>query len=410
MAKRKSEHLSGRRKFFGMAGTGLASMAVIPELAFAGRNKSSTTATEGTSEKVWTPISDRKIRVGIVGYGRSHFGSAFGFQNHPNVEVVAVSDLIPGRFAALAKATGCKKTYPSLEEIVKDKRIEAIWLATDAPSHPRHCMEVLSHGKHVAVAVPAIWGSIEEGERLLEAVKRSGLNYMMFETSCFRKNNFEMRQIYNAGGFGRIVYSEGEYFHASQGSDQMTIDPAKVQDPHAGSYNGWRVGAPPLWYATHNTAYYVGVTGKPFIDVSCYGVKTRDPRENTYGNPFDTEVALFRTEDGGISRQVRSRGIRGSSAETGRIRGTRGSYDHEYEGLLEKLPDLERPALPPGVPEGGHGGSHGLLMQEFIYSIIEKRKPLVDIALALNMTVPGIIAHESAMKDGELLKIPSFTF
>ena len=49
-------------------------------------------------------------------------------------------------------------------------------------------------------------------------------------------------------------------------------------------------------------------------------------------------------------------------------------------------------------------------MQEFIYSIIENRKPLVDIASALNMTIPGIIAHQSAMKGGEWLKIPQYSF
>ena len=38
------------------------------------------------------------IRVGIVGYGACRFGAAFGFQDHPNVEVVAVSDLFPDRF------------------------------------------------------------------------------------------------------------------------------------------------------------------------------------------------------------------------------------------------------------------------------------------------------------------------
>ena len=72
------------------------------------------------ASKDWKPISDRKIRVGLVGYGVCKFASAFGFQNHPNVEVVAVSDLIPTNCAELAKVMGCKKTYPSLEELVKD--------------------------------------------------------------------------------------------------------------------------------------------------------------------------------------------------------------------------------------------------------------------------------------------------
>jgi hypothetical protein len=43
-------------------------------------------------------------------------------------------------------------------------------------------------------------------------------------------------------------------------------------------------------------------------------------------------------------------------------------------------------------------------------SILEKRKPLVNVAWALNMTVAGIVSHQSALKDGELLKIPQYTF
>ncbi|HOF22307.1 MAG TPA: Gfo/Idh/MocA family oxidoreductase, partial [Bacteroidales bacterium] len=81
----------------------------------------------------WIPVSDRKIRVGIIGYGVCRFGADFGFQNHPNVEVVAVSDLFPDRCAALARACRCSKTYPSLEELVKDDGIEAVFVATDAP-------------------------------------------------------------------------------------------------------------------------------------------------------------------------------------------------------------------------------------------------------------------------------------
>ena len=74
--------------------------------------------TSDRPRKAWRPVSDRKIRVGIVGYGVCQFGAAFGFQDHPNVTVVAVSDLFPERRAALAKACRCEKTYPSLEELV----------------------------------------------------------------------------------------------------------------------------------------------------------------------------------------------------------------------------------------------------------------------------------------------------
>jgi hypothetical protein len=72
------------------------------------------------------------------------------------------------------------------------------------------------------------------------------------------------------------------------------------------------------------------------------------------------------------------------------------------------LPTITRPPLPPGVAAGGHGGSHGYLMSEFVEAILLDREPLIDIAQSLNMTVSGIIAHQSALKNGELLKIPQY--
>ena len=62
-----------------------------------------------TDEKVggpWQPFSDKKVRVGIAGYGVCKFGAQFFFQNHPNVEVVAATDLYKGRCAELAKVVG----------------------------------------------------------------------------------------------------------------------------------------------------------------------------------------------------------------------------------------------------------------------------------------------------------------
>jgi hypothetical protein len=79
-----------------------------------------------------------------------------------------------------------------------------------------------------------------------------------------------------------------------------------------------------------------------------------------------------------------------------------------YEGLEKKLPETRRQPLPPGVEPGGHGGSHGYLTNEFITAILQDRKPLVDVAMALNLTVAGIVAHQSALKNGELLKIPQY--
>ncbi|MFQ6134120.1 MAG: Gfo/Idh/MocA family protein [Armatimonadota bacterium] len=389
-----SDYPIQRRRFLEKLGLGsLAAMAAHQAAT------GTLAAQEPEGERKWQPISDRKLRVGIVGYGVCRFGAAFGFQDHPNVEIVAVSDLIPERRRGLMEACRCDKSYESLEVLVKDPKIEAVFVATDAPSHARHCMEVLNSGKHVMTAVPATWGSIEEGEQLLETVERTGLKYMMAETSCYRADCHAMREVYRAGGFGRLIYSEGEYFHYMR----RQID----------SYKGWRIGSPPLWYPTHSTAYYVGVTGERFTSVSALGFQgdlpPYQPGANKYDNRFTDEIALFETTEGGTSRMCMCKATASKGGETGRVFGERGWMDGtEYRGLARDLPDITRPPLPPGVPAGGHGGSHGLLMNEFVTAILEDRDPLVDIYEALAMTVPGIVAHQSALRDGERLPVPQY--
>lgn len=376
------------------------------------------TRTEVDRTKAWQPFSERKIRMGLVGYGLCKFSAEFEFQNHPNVEVVAVSDLFPDRCAELAKRVKCSKTYPSLEEMVKDDKIEAIFVATDAPSHARHCIEVLNHGKHVCTAVPAFRGDIDDAERLLECVKKNrGLVYAMFETSVFHDDLYAMERLYAAKVFGNIVYCEGEYCH-----------PHTIGAPPLDSYKEWRRHGAPMWYPTHATAYYVGVTHDSFVEVSCLGTapfeaSRRQP--NRIGNIFNSEVGLFRTRQGGIARMIVS-GSQGEYLEAGRLRGEYGGYDwhngrasngfvgdaagkQRLQMALSKGLQTKKSALPPGVSPGGHGGSHGYLGDDFIDAILRGRKPAVDVIDALNMTVPGYFAHLSATKNGENVKIPQYS-
>jgi predicted dehydrogenase len=403
-----TDRLWDRRSFLGAAGLGSLGAAATAGGLFreaAGQSPGANilgaagVKTAKQPKGVWKPVSDRKVRVGIVGYGVCQFGAAFGFQDHPNVEVVAVSDLLPARCAELAKVCRCAKSYPSLEELVKDDKIEAVFVATDAPSHAKHCIDVLRHGKHAASAVPAVFGSLEDADRLLETVRSSGRKYMMFETSSFHDDCHAMRQIYRAGGFGKLIYAEGEYFHYME----QPID----------SFKGWRVGLPPQWYPTHSNAYYVCVADGSFTEVSCMAIPSviphLQPQDNPYKNAFGTEVALFRTSEGGMARMVVSWDSHEPGAEAGRVRGQRGAmWNTPYNGYARQLPDLAMPPLPPGVAPGGHGGSHGHLMNDFVTAILEDRRPLVDVYMALNLTVAGVVAHQSALRNGELMKIPQY--
>ncbi|MBT3274213.1 MAG: Gfo/Idh/MocA family oxidoreductase [Spirochaetales bacterium] len=348
----------------------------------------------------WKPVAERKVRVGIAGFGLCQFGAQFFYQNHPNVEIVGVTDIDPARCKALAEAVGARKTYPSCEEMIKEKSIEAIFIATDAPSHARLSIMALNHDKHVVTATPAVFGfdAEEDAEKLFAAVKKSGMKYMMNETSTFHADLYAKRLQYQAGALGKVLYSEGEYYHDACGA--------------LGSYNpangeidqfGWRRALVPMWYPTHATAYYVSVTGGRLTEVSALGTPSLYPEYKAGNNPhqnlFGTEVALFKTSEGGMSRMAVSWDMKNAHGEQGRVYGQK----PHNEGI-----EVDRPPLPPGVKGGHHGGSHGYLTNDFIESILLDRKPIVDISEALNMTLSGVIAHKSALKDGEWMDIPQY--
>ena len=364
----------------------------------------------------WEPFSDKKVRVGIAGHGVCQFGCSFGYQNHPNVEVVACTDLDPERCAAMQKILKAPRTFPSCEEMIKEMRgkMDAVYIATDPPSHAPLAILAMENGMHAVSAVPAFWGDHQEefGQKLIDTVKKTGMTYQMNETTAFRPQAFAMRALYEGGALGKIIYTEGEYWHGARAS--------KGKAKALGSYKGWRSFAPPQWYCTHGNGYYNAVTHGSFTSCACLGVRThyasklaKSGTPGNFGNEFGFEVALLKTSDGGTARMGRCGDTPEAIQETGRCLGTRGYYNEGYfgEATEDELAKIvsEKPPLPPGMPAGGHGGSHGYLTDDFIRAILLGTKPVVDVYCAVNMTIPGLYLHRSATKDGEWLSIPQFT-
>jgi predicted dehydrogenase len=226
-----------------------------------------------------------KVRLGVIG-GR--FGCGFQFHEHPGCIVEAVSDLRPERRQALMTTYGCGKSYESLEKLLLDPAIDAVFIATEAPNHVPHCLAALEAGKHVLCAVPAAM-TLEECQRLVDAVERTGLTYMMAETSYWQQPTISARQFFQAGEFGELYQVTSAYRHA--GLESLFVEDGKPT---------WRRGFPPMHYPTHCTAHLIGVTGDRLTAVTCqgWGDKSAAIVDNAYDNPFWNESAQFRTRDG----------------------------------------------------------------------------------------------------------------
>ena len=407
MSATPSDPTLSRRRFLHATGVVAAAATLNPSPAFAGE-----------------PASGRKLRMGVVG-GR--FGANFYFSDHPNAEVVAVSDLFPERREKLMRTYRCFRAYESLEILLRDPKVEAVGIFTGAPDHVRHSVAALRAGKHVLSAVPAAM-TLEECQELVDTVKSTGLTYMMAETSYYRQPMISARKFHAERRFGTIFASEAEYHHP--GLETYFFE---------GSQPTWRHGLPPMKYPTHCTAFLVGLTGERLVEVTCHGWGDDSPllKGNRYDNPFWNETAFFKTDRGHSFRVAVS--WKGALMNTERAQwfGDKMSFYMEHPhgdgpllvhhkekqarddaGFKFKHADLEKyeqpkwwetELLPPTLrKDSGHGGSHTFITHEFIDAIVSGRRPAIDVFAAVAYTAPGIVAHESALRGGELLKIPNF--
>jgi predicted dehydrogenase len=251
---------------------------------------------------------------------------------------------------------------------------------------------------------------------------------MMAETSYWQQMTLAARRFHREGKFGRIYCTESMYHHA--GLDSLWMEKGQ---------RTWRYGLPPMHYPTHCTAHLISVTGERLTEVTCLGWGDEDPRlkDNAYGNPFWNESAQFKTNRGHIMRvDVWWHGAH-RGGERARFYGDKMSLfypdpnglgavivragkqtERDSGGFERQLPALEKFEAPlmwktDALPEplrhnSGHEGSHTFITHEFISALVENRRPAVDVYEAVAYTAPGIVAHQSALKGGERLQVPSF--
>ena len=380
---------------------------------------------------------DKKINVVVVGL---MFGGAFVkiYKEHPAVGTVGLCDADAGTLKKASDATGIRKTYASLGEALGDGEVDAVHLVTPIPLHEEHALAVLGAGKHCACTVPMAT-SVEGIGRIKDAVKKSGKNYMMMETALYTYQILYVRSLIKSGEFGRVQFMRGSHYQDMSG------------------WPDYWDGLPPMWYGTHAIAPMAGLAGARIKRVFCFGSGSMDRRlHERYGNPFPVESALFEFENGLKAEATRTLFETAREYQEGlSVYGSKMSFEWGFRdmddpyvtrfvenagdaagaaarGKRTAVSQVEMPNFAGALPEpirrftvgdgmfdplnpqdslskgkgGGHHGSHPHLVDEFLSSIAEGRKPYIDENLAGNITAAGVRAHESAMMGGALLDVP----
>jgi hypothetical protein len=139
---------------------------------------------------------------------------------------------------------------------------------------------------------------------------------------------------------------------------------------------------------------------------------------------IDMQVGLFETEKGMTIKLLRTSVMpRKPAIHYYALHGTKGYIESNrsgigrpgilyIEGEMQAQKEIEVQASDPALPEsaraGGHGTAEYCLIQDFLGTLERGEKPRIDVVRAMDITVPGLVAHESAMRGGVWLDVPSF--
>ena len=369
------------------------------------------------------------FRVAIVGLG---FGAEFIpiYQRHPFAQLTAICQRTRSKLDAIGDAFGVERRYTELADVLADDEVDFVHINSPIPDHAEQTIRALEAGKHVACTVPMAT-SVDDCRRIVELCEKKNLRYMMMETVVYSREYLYLRELKRTGALGRVQFV--------QASHQQDMD---------GWPNYWP-GLPPMHYATHCVGPCLAIAEADAEEVSCLGSgRIRDELTKHYSSPFAIETAQIRLRNSDVAARI-YRSLFDTARQYRESIDVYGSKQSVEWPLVENEPLIVHTAKKPEaeIPErvtcpdfahllpepirmfttkgvydlaanthlsftqgAGHGGSHPHMVHEFLTALAEGRQPFPNVRQSANWTCVGILAHESALAQGALRRLPDFTF
>ena len=373
--------------------------------------------------------SIEKPRVAIIGLG---FGAEFIpiYQRHPDADIVAICQRNPESLKEIGDKFCIEKQFTDYGELLADPDIDAVHINTPIPDHAEHTLKAMKAGKHVACTVPMAT-SEEDCKAIVELSVETGLHYMMMETVVYAREFLYMKELYDTGELGKLQFLKA--------SHQQDMD----------GWPGYWPGLPPMHYATHCVGPVLGLARNEAEYVSCFPSGTiREEMHDCYNSPFAVETTHIKFANSDLSAQVyRSLfDVARQYRESIEVYGSKKSVEWpliEHEPLVVHTAKKPEPEIPEEVrspdyghllPEeiapftqggvyggedgeehlsftqgAGHGGSHPHLVHQFVELLRGSGEGYPNAIQSANITLTGILSHESALEGGAIKRLPEWS-
>jgi predicted dehydrogenase len=190
------------------------------------------------------PSSDERIRhavIGLNGRGQAHLES---FADDQSCDIVAICDVDTSMFTKSQqnlknRGRAPAKTYQDIRQLLDDKDIQSVSIATPNHWHTLAAIWAMQAGKHVYVEKP-VSHNVSEGRRLEEARVKYGLVCQAGTQSRSSKAIRDAIQFVHDGNLGKVVLARGLCYkpRESIGHFEDSTAPATL------NYDIWQGPAP----------------------------------------------------------------------------------------------------------------------------------------------------------------------
>ncbi len=165
------------------------------------------------------------LQVGIIGCGKiAQVRHLPEYAANPNVQIAGLYDINQERAKELAKQYGAV-AYGGYEELLSDRRIDAVSICSANLFHAEHTIRALEAGKHVLCEKPMAT-TLEDCEAMVAAAAKYGKFLMIDQNQRLAAAHAKARELIKAGEIGRPLSFRTSFGHG--GPETWTVDPGKT--------------------------------------------------------------------------------------------------------------------------------------------------------------------------------------
>lgn len=342
------------------------------------------------------------IKIGIIGCGKiaqkRHIPE---YIDNKNAQLAGYFDLNQERASDLAKKYG-GKAYPSYQDLLADKEIDAVSVCTANTSHAEITIAALKAGKHVLCEKPMAT-TLQDCEAMVQTARENKRFLMLGHNQRLAKAHIKAKKLLEQGLIGDLVSFRATFGHG--GPETWSIDPGK--NVWFFDKNKAAMGAM-ADLGVHKTDLIHFLTGQHVVETTAR-LLTIDKR---YANGEligvdDNAICIYRLSGGAMGTMTASWTHYGKEDNSTVLYGTKGImriYDDPRYSIQVTTRDEETILYELDQIQTNDNQTKSGIIDAFVECLVENREPEISGAEALK-TMRVIFASIESSQTGQTIII-----